>query len=281
MENFIYQEPYLVVLILIFAILVLFGIRYLLRNQKKQPRVLIGNAQYIGTRQEQEDSFSTAEDKKVTLAVLADGMGGYSNGKLASSIAVDTFVQGFLNAETMIYPVDKFILNNVNLCNRAVLDKAKGKRMGSTIVVALISHGNLYWASIGDSAIVLFKNGELINLNKKHVFQAVLEEQYVSGKITEDQLLSNPLKKRVTSYIGAEVLKEIDMNENPIKLRHGDKVILCSDGVYNSVSEIEMEKILSKKIEPFNMAEEIIDTIKKKELARQDNATVLVLEYRS
>ncbi|NLD47048.1 MAG: serine/threonine-protein phosphatase [Clostridiaceae bacterium] len=242
--------------------------------------MLIGNAQYIGTRQEQEDSFSTAEDKKVTLAVLADGMGGYSNGKLASSLAVDTFIQGFLNAES-IYPVDQFLLNNANICNRAVLDKAKGKRMGSTIIAALISQGNLYWASIGDSAIVLFKNGEFINLNKKHIFEAVLEDQYVSGKITEDQLLSNPLKKRVTSYIGAEVLKEIDMNENPIKLRYGDKVLLCSDGVYNSMTEIEMEKILSKKNEPFNIAEEIIDTIRKKNLDKQDNATVVVLEYRS
>jgi len=280
MYNFIYQEPYSVVLILIFAILVLFGLRYFLINQKGQPRVLIGNAQYIGTRQEQEDSFSTAEDKKVTLAVLADGMGGYSNGKLASSLAVDTFIQGFLNAES-IYPVDQFLLNNANICNRAVLDKAKGKRMGSTIIAALISQGNLYWASIGDSAIVLFKNGEFINLNKKHIFEAVLEDQYVSGKITEDQLLSNPLKKRVTSYIGAEVLKEIDMNENPIKLRYGDKVLLCSDGVYNSMTEIEMEKILSKKNEPFNIAEEIIDTIRKKNLDKQDNATVVVLEYRS
>lgn len=279
MYDFVQKEPYLVVLSLICVLLALFCLRYILKKRKKQPKVLIGNAQYIGTRAEQEDSFSTAEDKKAVLAVLADGMGGYSDGKLASSLTVDAFVQEFLNAEN-IYPVDQFLMNTVNVCNRTVLDKAKGKRMGATVVAALISQGNLYWISIGDSAIILFKNGELINVNKKHIFEAVLENQYVSGKISEEQLLASPLKKRVTSYIGTEVLKEIDINENPIKLRHGDRVILCSDGVYNSISEIELEKILNKKTDPFDVAEEIIDTIKKKDLVSQDNATVIVLEYR-
>jgi serine/threonine protein phosphatase PrpC len=272
-----YLEPYIVVLTSFAVIGILFLIRYLLLH-KKQLKLMVGNAQIIGTRNDQEDSFSTAEDQKGLLAVLADGMGGYSNGKVASNLAVETLIREFSNAES-VHPIDKFFLNAANLCNRAVLDKAKGKRMGSTLISVMISDGNLYWASIGDSAIMLFKNGEFINLNKKHVFEAVLEEQYISGRISEEQLLNNPMKKRITSYIGAEVLKDIEMSEKPIKLVPGDKVILCSDGVYNSISEIEMEDVLIKNLKPFEASEEIIDIISRKNYERQDNATIIILQY--
>ena len=136
----------------------------------------------------------------------------------------------------------------------------------------------LYCASIGDSAIALFRNGEVINLNKKHIFESELEQQYISGKISEAQMLNNPMKKRITSYLGAEVLKDIEICEKPIKLKRGDKVILCSDGVYNSISEIEMETILMAKLKPYEVAEEIIEMIKAKNFPKQDNATIVILE---
>jgi serine/threonine protein phosphatase PrpC len=63
-----------------------------------------------------------------------------------------------------------------------------------------------------------------------------------------------------------------------IQLRQGDKIILCSDGVYNSINEIELEGALSKKIKPKEAAEEIINIIKGKNSPKQDNATVVILE---
>ena len=280
MSEFYYHEPYIMVFLLVIIISILFCIRYLLinSNSDKVPRVLIGNAQTIGKREEQEDSFSTLVTENGVLAVVADGMGGYTGGKLASNITVNTFLQEFKIAED-ISNIDEFFRNAANLSNRAVLDKSKGKRMGTTLVSVIVSDGQLYWASVGDSAIVLFKDGEFINLNKKHIFEAVLEEQYVSGRISEEQLLNNPMKKRITSYIGSEVVRDVEIGKKPIKLRPGDRVILCSDGVYNSVSELEMEKIFMKKTDPFKASEEIIDLIKSKNFEKQDNATVIILEY--
>jgi serine/threonine protein phosphatase PrpC len=268
--------PYYVLLAAVLLTVILLIIRSKLNNVRVYPRVLIGNAQYIGTREEQEDSFATVENNSYILSVLADGMGGYANGRLASNIVVDTLVQEF-NSILDIHPIESFFVNAANTCNRAVLDKAKGKRMGSTLVSAIVSDGCLYWASIGDSAIVLFKDGELINLNKKHLYKEVLESKFISGEISEKQLLNDPMKKRLYSYIGIEVLKDIETSKKPIKLRVGDKVLLCSDGVYNTLSEIEMESILRKPIHPINIAEEIIDAIKAKNYLRQDNATVIVL----
>lgn len=237
---------------------------------------MVGNAQFIGTREEQEDSFGTCENNNYILSVVADGMGGYSNGKLASNIAVNTFMHEF-NSALELHPIENFFINTANLANRAVLDKAKGKRMGSTLVSTIVSEGCLYWASIGDSAIIHYKDGELINLNKKHIYKDVLEDKYISGKISEEQLLNDPMKKRIYSYIGAEILKDIETFEKPVRLRAGDKVILCSDGVYNSLPEIEMESILGKSNDPFETAEEIVNAIKAKNYAKQDNATVIVI----
>jgi serine/threonine protein phosphatase PrpC len=269
-------QPYYVLLVSVLLIVILLIIRFKLNNVRVFPKVTIGNAQYIGTRDEQEDSFATAENNNYILSVVADGMGGYDNGKLASNITINTFVQEFTSTLD-IHPIENFFVNAAKACNRAVLDKAKGKRMGCTLVSAIVSEGCLYWASIGDSAIMLFKDGEIINLNKKHVYKEVLENKFISGKITEEQLLNDPMKKRIHSYIGIEVLKDIEISEKPVKLRFGDKVILCSDGVYNSLPEIELENILSKPIHPINTAEEIIDAIKAKNYSRQDNATVIVL----
>jgi len=271
-----YLEPYYVVLASVLLIVILLIIRSKLNNVRVFPRILIGNAQYIGTREEQEDSFATVENNNYILSVVADGMGGYSNGKLASNIVVDTFVNEF-NCTLDIHPVENFFVNAANACNRAVLDVAKGKRMGSTLVSTIVSDGCLYWASVGDSAVILFKDGEIINLNKKHVYKEVLEDKFISGKISEEQLLNDPMKERLYSYIGIEVLKDIETSKKPIKLKAGDKVLLCSDGVYNSLPEIEMESILRKPVHPINTAEEIIDAIKAKNKSRQDNATVIVL----
>ncbi|NLP15077.1 MAG: serine/threonine-protein phosphatase [Clostridium sp.] len=276
MEEILSEQHYIVVLLCLLIILVLLLIRYRLRIVRIFPKVSVGNAQIIGSREEQEDSFATAENNNAIMAVLADGMGGYSNGKMVSSMVVQTFVQEFTNAVN-VHPVENFFINAANLSNRAVLDRAKGKMMGSTVVSVVISDGCLQWVSIGDSAIILFRDGELINLNKKHTYKSVLEDQYISGLISEEQLINNPRQKRVTSYIGAEILKDIEISEKPIKLKFGDKVILCSDGVYNSLSEIELEKILSKSSQPFETAEKIMQTIEEKNYSKQDNATIIVL----
>ena len=92
------------------------------------------------------------------MAVLADGMGGYTNGKVSSSIAVNTFIDEFSNSYS-IYPIEDFFRNVSRISNRAILDRSKGARSGTTLVSVIIADEMLYWVSIGDSAIALFRNG--------------------------------------------------------------------------------------------------------------------------
>ncbi len=280
MIDSIIRGPYFVIIVFAVVIALLFLIRHYLKNAGIRPtksNIIIGHAQILGKRKEQEDYYSTASTPNGIVAVLADGMGGFTNGKMASSTAVNTFIGEFSRAKN-IHPIDRFMIDTANICNARVIEKGKGENVGTTLVVVIISGGYLYWASVGDSALVLFRNGEFINLNKKHIFESVLEERYISGKISKEELVSNSLKKRLTSYIGQSGLRDIEISEKNMELKKGDKVILCSDGVYNTLSEIEMERILSKKITPNDACYEIMELIKRKNSRKQDNASIIILE---
>ncbi|NLW45869.1 MAG: serine/threonine-protein phosphatase [Firmicutes bacterium] len=271
------DSPFLISAGFLMGIFILFLIRHFLMNTRKKPEIIIGNAQSIGARSEQEDSFTSVINEHGVMAALADGMGGYSNGKMASSLVVNLFVKEFTK-KRQIEPVDKFFHDTLLLSNEKLLEKAKEKKTGTTMVVVVISEGYLSWASVGDSAIALFRNQEFQNLNQKQIFQTMLEKEYLSGHISKEEVLNNPKKKRLTNYIGHENFHEIITSKRAIKLQHGDRIILCSDGVYNSITEIEMEKALMKNLPPDKAAEEIINIIKAKNIKNQDNATIIILE---
>jgi serine/threonine protein phosphatase PrpC len=267
-----------VLIIFIVIILFLLFLRYALKNKNVEEYVL-GNDQSIGKRQEQEDSFSTLETEVGVIAVLADGMGGYANGRVASSFAVKTFISSFKNSKGLFLK-QKFLEDTTFLANKLLIDYTKGIKTGTTLATVIVDEGDLYWVSVGDSAIMIFRNGEFINLNKKHNLEELLKEKYHEGKVSKDELLNNPMKKRLTSFIGYEGLNEnsIEQSSHPFKLQKGDKILLCSDGVYNSISEVEMEKVLRRKISVQEAAEEVIKLIDEKNHPKQDNATVIIIQ---
>ncbi|HEY8464377.1 MAG TPA: protein phosphatase 2C domain-containing protein [Bacillota bacterium] len=279
MDTKILENPSLVCSFLMLLLFILIKIRHSLLCSRTKRAIQIGNSQIQGSRDEQEDSFATVENDHGLLAVLADGMGGYSGGKQASSIVVNTFVEEFNNCE--INSTATFFENTSFLCNQKLLKLGNEVRSGSTLAAVVIAKGYLNWISIGDSAIILWRDGELANLNKKHTFQSKLEADYQSGKISKKEMLNNPKKKRLTSYLGYDGLNEIELNKKPLKILPGDKVILCSDGVYNSISEIELENILALNLRPSKIAAQIMEKISAKNDPHQDNATVVILEYKS
>jgi serine/threonine protein phosphatase PrpC len=272
----IMDNPYLVMFLFGIGLFGLIKVRQSLNRDHHKPDVVIGNAQTKGKRAEQEDSFATAITVQGALAVLADGMGGYTDGRLASEIVVKTFMEQF--SSQTLGGVEQFFQTTSRLCNDNILKLKEATKIGSTLVAAIVSGRKLYWVSIGDSAIMLYRNGELTGLNKKHNFQTMLEEQYQSGKISKAELVNNPKKKRLTSFLGSDGFREIDLSQRPLLLLPNDKIILCSDGVYNSISELEMEKILGLNLKPNDMAERIIKKIVNHKVANQDNATIVILK---
>nr|WP_146812041.1 protein phosphatase 2C domain-containing protein [Aneurinibacillus danicus] len=269
--------PYLIVLAFITSLLLLFYARQLLLNRDARPGIRIGNGQTIGRREEQDDYFSTATTLNGTIAVLADGISGLANGRMASTIAVTAFIREFLKLDSA-KDIPLFFTKASYLSNTEILRNLKGIRGGTTLIAVVISDDYLYWGAVGDSIAMIFRDGEFIYINQKHILESMLEDRYLAGEITKDEMLDNPMRNRLINYLGYEGFKNIEICKKPIPLNKGDKVILCSDGVYNSVTEMELEKILSKNISPYDAAQEIIEVIEYKRLRNQDNATVIILE---
>lgn len=268
--------PYFIFMIFVCVLLLLFLLRRILNVQTVEDAILIGNGQTIGNREEQDDYFSTVTVKGNTLAVVADGISGLANGRMASTVAVTTFIREFMKLERF-WKISDFFTRVSQLSNSEILRNLNGARGGTTLAAAVISDDYLYWGAVGDSIIALYRNGDLVNVNEKHILGSVLEEQYLSGQITKEQALENPMRKRLINYLGYEGFKNMEIGE-PILLQPGDRVVLCTDGVYNSLTELELCTLLEEPISPHEAAEEIIASIEGKRLKHQDNATIIIME---
>lgn len=269
---------YMIALAFIIVIIVLLILRKILMHKKETSKIAIGNGQTIGRRDEQDDYFSTVETPVGTLAVLSDGISGLANGRMASTVAVTTFIHKFMKL-TSIANIQTYFKESALTSNGMILENLNGSNGGTTLVAAVIDeHGYLHWGAVGDSVITIFRNGEFIAINQKHIFESVLKERYISGEISQLEVQENPLKKRLINYLGYEGFKHLDTGEKPIPLKNGDKVCLFSDGVYDTLTEVEMEKILSQHAPPYDIAQNLIKAVEQKRLKNQDNATIVILE---
>ena len=238
--------------------------------------VEVGAAQYIGTREKQDDSFGIHTNGSGTFAIVADGIGGFMDGDVASRIAVDTFLEGF-KAGNVSNNINFFFSSAAIAANEKIRKQFGDKMCGTTIVAVLVADRKLYYSSIGDSIISVFRNGRLIPVNTKHNVESYLEELYMSGKITREQALGSSKNRRLMNYVGHDGFTTPEAIEEPVNLRAGDKVLLYSDGV-ELLTQIEMEDILSSKDNVQRKAEIIMDTIVHKNARSKDNSTVVILD---
>lgn len=274
--------PYLIVLTCTAAILLLLGVRrrLLLDTVSLEPPASgmpIGNGQTIGAREEQDDYFASVTTAHGTAAVLADGISGLAHGRMASTLAVTVFIREFLKLEH-IREVQSFFAKAAKISNTEILRNLKGAPGGTTLVAAVIADDLLYWGAVGDSMIMVFREDNFIRMNERHILESVLQERCLTGQITREEAMEHPMKRRLINYLGYENFKSIEIGSEPFRLQPGDRILLCSDGVYNTMTEVELEQILSKPISPHDAAEEIIEAIEQKRLANQDNATIVIVD---
>ncbi|MFW6281369.1 MAG: PP2C family protein-serine/threonine phosphatase [bacterium] len=267
----------LIPLCIISFIIILLIIRNIIKKQINSPFLTMGTAHWIGDREEQEDSFSMIENESGFMAVLADGMGGISSGKLASEFAVHSFLEEFTR-NYYIKAINDFLINTTHICNYNLLKMAAGENMGTTLIAVLIKDNYLHWVSVGDSQIYLYSNKHIHSLNSRHTYALTLNEAYKNGEISREKAFNHPRRGRLISYLGYKDFHLLDYSKSPIFLNKNDKIILCSDGIYNNLTDYEFEMILSERNKPEKDAENIMFRVKDKNVNNQDNATVIVLE---
>jgi len=248
-------------------------------------RIIPGNAQHIGSRKEQQDDFGFSDIDDPTfvshggvLALLTDGMGGLSKGREASLIAKNSMLSQYEKksiAESMPEALNRSLI----AANSAVLEMARLNGMegevGTTLVAAAIKDKELYWVSVGDSRIYLWRDGKMTQLSMDHDFGLHLSREVMKGRISPKEAENHPERDALVSYLGLQELTEIDRNEEPFILEVGDRILLCSDGLYNGISLKDISQLISG--HPQNAADALIEAVIAKGTHNQDNVTVAIL----
>ena len=245
----------------------------------------VAGGQIQGGRDYQEDDFSIrlltdgdnpAEEDRLLL-VLADGMGGHAGGAEASSTVVQAFQDAFhREADGM---ADRFNAG-VSAANDTVKEKQDAdpnlSEMGSTLVAAVVIGPALYWVSVGDSLLWVFRDGRLHRLNADHSMRPVLQDLVELGRMTEEEALADPRANQLRSVIYGDAIPLIDMNTDGFGLESGDLVVLASDGLETLPDEALAEVIQAGAGDAEGVVQALLDAIASAGRPGQDNTTVLV-----
>lgn len=241
----------------------------------------VGKVHEQGARKSQQDCFAVspvemARDRGL-LAVVADGMGGLSDGDRVSQAAVGAMLDAFLSSPADPAILLPSLLARANRAVNALLGEEGLNQSGSTLAAAYIRDGAAYYLSVGDSRICLLRAGELYQLNREHIYRNELLVGAVNGSGTFEQAVAHPKAGGLTSYLGMGQLKYVDLPAAPLWLRPGDKLVLMSDGVYNALSPAELTRVLDG--DARRAAEQVAAAVQAKGYAHQDNYTAIIIQY--
>ena len=247
-------------------------------------KIIPGNAQDIGARANQEDSFgfSDLHDRGFkrhggVMMVLCDGMGGLADGAVASRVAVDAALRGYtrkLPSEDIPSALERVVREAHDAVCAAF---PNGESGGATIVAAVVCADLLYWVSLGDSRLYLVRrDAPMQQLTVDHNV-ANLEHHTTLGETPRSEALSTANPEALTSYLGSPYPSRPDGNRGGMPLLPGDRIVACSDGVYRGLSP-EAMAASALHGRPMAAAEHMIKSVLEQEIPHQDNLTAVIFE---
>lgn len=188
-------------------------------------------------------------DVDTGLCLLADGMGGYNAGEVASGMAV-AFINSEMGrwlAQAGVQATAKEVRRAMEICvenaNHSILHAARSNRhyqgMGTTLVMGIFQENRLMLGHIGDSRCYRLRGQELVQLTKDH---SLLQEQIDAGLLTPEQALTSANRNLITRALGVDDDVLIDINEH--RLEPGDIYLMCSDGLSDMVVDADLALML-------------------------------------
>ena len=240
-----------------------------------------------GARARQEDYSSLWQpnalpegaDVYPLLAVLADGMGGHVSGQIASQLACDSFIDAFAADSGDVGPRMARALDAANAALSAkIAAEPDHDGMGCTLIATYLDDDGLRWASVGDSALLLFRKGVLHRLNADHSHGAVLDKQAAEGIITKQAAQNDSRRRALRSALTGDRIPLQEIHAQALELDVGDLLIIASDGLLtlngNEIASITQE---FGPTAPESLADTLVASVNGKNLARQDNTTLIVV----
>jgi PPM family protein phosphatase len=227
-----------------------------------------------GGRERNEDRMGYSYTRESGLFVLADGMGGHPEGAMAAQLALQTMSAYFQKtANPTVREVPEFLSTALMAAHHQIIRYAAEKGMldtpRTTLVAAVMERGNMHWVHCGDSRLYIVRNGELLTRTRDHSY---MEQQSHLGRST-DHINRNIL----FTCLGSPAKPVFDIS-GPMQLKEGDRVLLCSDGLWGTVKDSEISHQLAS--HPLEQSvPELVEMALKRGGARCDNVTVLAMEW--
>lgn len=246
-------------------------------------RIRVHGATDIGRKRSiNEDNYKICP--KMNLFIVADGMGGHIAGEIASRLAVDIIAEAVQfefeslrdNDRLADFHPGHLLDKAIQLANRKILETAQKRPelegMGTTTVAALVHHNTLHIASVGDSRIYRVRDHEISQLTSDHSW---VNMQVRLGNMTAEEARYHPMRNVITRALGTQLEVEIDIMAHLI--RHNDVVLLCTDGLSNSIQMPEIAQQINERPDLESATESLIQIAN--ERGGDDNITAVLLQF--
>ena len=215
----------------------------------------------------------------LSLLVVADGIGGHAGGDTASSMAVDVLSSSvnhiFESTDSSEY--QEVMETSIQEANHQIFKSAtEDKRltgMGTTLVSALIVDTYALVSNVGDSRAYLIRNHRIVQITEDHSWRA---EQIKLNLLSEEEISQSPFRHTITRSLGFD--SDVNVDTFYVELFNNDYLLLCTDGLYESLPDSEMMKVVLKSKRPEKACEKLIKMANKK--GGHDNITAVVGHFR-
>lgn len=244
--------------------------------------VVVSDLGNIRTNNEDMGLFFKIADENVIrekgyILIVADGMGGHNAGEVASKMATEIISREYFNQKNG--DVEKNLAKVLALANKNIFEKASSQKafsgMGTTCTVLVVKDRDIYYGHVGDSRAYIQKGDSIMQITEDHTY---VQELVKNGEITAEEAAVHPKRNILTNAMGTKSEMRIDTGKSKYKFDKNDRLLLCSDGLYDYLNDRELKDILAEG-ELKSAANIMVQQAKAR--GGHDNITVVLAEKKS
>ena len=228
-----------------------------------------------GGRERNEDSVIAQHSEEKGIFIVADGLGGHKDGDIASQSVVSFIKEKWLSIADRSFS-RKWIEETVSDTNKLLwsTQEEKHSNMRSTLALLLIDGEKSAWANVGDSRVYYLRDGEITGITDDH---SVAFMKYKWGEILRSDIPKDPDQSRLLRALGDKERNRPDIYENPVPVRKGDAFLLCSDGLWEYLNDLEIAIDYLKSLTAREWGERLLQRVIERVHEGNDNLSLVAV----